>query len=171
MLSSASFSGKSSQNMKISQEQESNTEMNRKVPSRGSSPTREPSVQFDADIPGFEYELEENFVPAETTAESPGMPRFEDFRHPNVKLFVVVFSFFPFFRIIFFFEAMALLCNSFIFVQGFHHLSHQYSSVLCLYFDLEGCFPIDYPPLGHVIRTSYSIETVLFRFSSFCSDS
>ncbi|CAI2308529.1 unnamed protein product [Caenorhabditis sp. 36 PRJEB53466] len=83
------------------------------------------------DVPGFEFELEENLSEESTEQpETPVMPRFEEYRHPNIKLFVMT---------------MAILCNVAIYIQGIRNIPRQYSTVVCSLFPLDDCL-IDESP-------------------------
>ncbi|CAP25696.1 Protein CBG05108 [Caenorhabditis briggsae] len=92
------------------------------------SPT--PSIRnefFEADVPGFEFELEENNDSTSSDA-SDGIPDFESSRHPHVKLFVVV---------------SAILANMCIIYKAFLDIPREYKSAICIFFDFGNCLDLD----------------------------
>ncbi|EFO84835.1 hypothetical protein CRE_03611 [Caenorhabditis remanei] len=89
------------------------------------SPSSGNTAQLDADIPGFEYELEENVVNTSSVeSTSSSAPDFESGRHPNAKLFVIIF---------------ALLGNSVIIYQACRDIPREYRSFFCLIFSFDTC--------------------------------
>lgn len=92
-------------------------------------PPPEPApIDVVPDIPEFEYELVENMMMSPGSSvesvNSVGIPRFEDGRHPNVKLFVVIF---------------ALLGNIFMIYQSIRDIPRQYRSIICDAFGFSDC--------------------------------
>ncbi|CAL2030168.1 unnamed protein product [Caenorhabditis brenneri] len=88
------------------------------------------SMPLEADIPGFEFELEENMsqLSAADSVRSSRMPNFEDNRHPHVKLFVVLFALSGCFYLIY------LSCRD---------LPRQSRSVFCTFIVLSNECPMD----------------------------
>ncbi|CAO4359957.1 unnamed protein product [Caenorhabditis nigoni] len=86
-----------------------------------------PNEFFEADVPGFEFELEEN-IDSTSSVASDGIPDFESGRHPHVKLFVVV---------------SGILANLCIMYKAFLDIPREYKSTICMVFDFGKCLDLD----------------------------
>ncbi|CAO4359956.1 unnamed protein product [Caenorhabditis nigoni] len=86
-----------------------------------------PNEFFEADVPGFEFELEEN-IDSTSSVASDGIPDFESSRHPHVKLFVVV---------------SGILANLCIMYKAFLDFPRKFTATNCVIFDSRKCLDLD----------------------------